>query len=256
MGDAPVELRDRIVRAAARLLSQGGREAVSTRAVSAAAGVQAPAIYRHFGDMHDLLHAAAREVLAGYVAEKRQAAPAADPVEDLRRGWDQHVAFGLANPAAYALLYADPITANGPEAQAGMVHLTALVARVAKAGRLRVSVPMAVKMIHAAGSGVTLTLITTSPEGRDLRLATAMRDAIFAAILTGDRAVANEAAERVVARAVGLRAVVDDTEGVLSAAERRLMTEWLDRIAEAETGRRPLPPSRRRGRRQTTRHTV
>jgi hypothetical protein len=35
------------VQAAARLLAEGGREAVSTRAVAAAAGVQAPTIYRH-----------------------------------------------------------------------------------------------------------------------------------------------------------------------------------------------------------------
>ncbi len=43
--------RDRILQAAARLLAEGGREAVSTRAVSSAAGVQAPTIYRQFGDM-------------------------------------------------------------------------------------------------------------------------------------------------------------------------------------------------------------
>jgi len=50
----------RIVRAAAELLTKGGLDAVSTRAVSAAAGVQPPAIYRRFGDMQGLLDAAAR----------------------------------------------------------------------------------------------------------------------------------------------------------------------------------------------------
>src|SRR4051794_36006940 len=51
--------RDRILQAAARLLAEGGREAVSTRAVSRAAGVQAPTIYRQFGDMQGLLDAVA-----------------------------------------------------------------------------------------------------------------------------------------------------------------------------------------------------
>ncbi|MGC5311828.1 helix-turn-helix domain-containing protein [Micromonospora zamorensis] len=41
--------RDRIVEAAGRLLAESGRDAVTTRVVSAAAGVQPPAIYRLFG---------------------------------------------------------------------------------------------------------------------------------------------------------------------------------------------------------------
>ena len=41
-----VGTKDRIVRVAADLLAEGGREAVSTRAVAAAAGVQVPTIYR------------------------------------------------------------------------------------------------------------------------------------------------------------------------------------------------------------------
>ncbi|WP_406044464.1 TetR/AcrR family transcriptional regulator [Micromonospora sp. NBC_00898] len=51
--------RDRIVRAAAALPAEGGREAVTTRAVSRAAGVQAPTIYRQFGNLRGLLDAAA-----------------------------------------------------------------------------------------------------------------------------------------------------------------------------------------------------
>ncbi|MGC4948582.1 TetR family transcriptional regulator, partial [Streptomyces sp. DT224] len=46
---APAESnRRRIIAAATRLLAEKGREAVSTRAVGAAAGVQAPTIYRLF----------------------------------------------------------------------------------------------------------------------------------------------------------------------------------------------------------------
>jgi len=52
--DQKPDARARIVRAATELLATGGRNAVTTRAVSAAAGVQAPTIYRHFGDMQSL----------------------------------------------------------------------------------------------------------------------------------------------------------------------------------------------------------
>src|SRR5580704_9268984 len=102
------DARSRIVRAAAELLATGGRNAVTTRAVSAAAGVQPPTIYRHFGDMQGLLSVVAREILTAHVREQAIRALTNDPVEDLRRGWDLHIAFGLANPDAFAMLYSAP----------------------------------------------------------------------------------------------------------------------------------------------------
>ena len=78
--------RDRIIRSAATLLADGGRDAVTTRSVSAAADVQSPAIYRHFGDMSGLLDAVAEHGFARYLAEKGALPPSGDPVEDLRRG--------------------------------------------------------------------------------------------------------------------------------------------------------------------------
>src|SRR6478752_9301633 len=94
--DSRPDARARILRAAAELLATGGRNAVTTRAVSAAAGVQPPTIYRHFGDMQGLLDVAARETLAIHLREKARLALTNDPVEDLRRGWDFFIEFGLA----------------------------------------------------------------------------------------------------------------------------------------------------------------
>ncbi|HLR84941.1 MAG TPA: helix-turn-helix domain-containing protein, partial [Nocardioidaceae bacterium] len=44
------QTRQRVIEAAIELLARDGRDAVTTRAVADAAGVQAPAIYRLFGD--------------------------------------------------------------------------------------------------------------------------------------------------------------------------------------------------------------
>lgn len=238
MGEQTVDVRERIMRAAAGLLAQGGREAVTTRAVSAAAGVQAPTLYRQFGDMRGLLHAVARETLAAYVRDKSAQEPGDDPVEDLRRGWDLHVAFGLANPAVYTLVYSDPaVAAEAPAARDGEAILHQLMARVARAGRLRVSVPHAARMMAAAGRGVTLSLITAPPQERDPRLAGAMREAVLAAITVapahGSADDEGAGADGVAARAVALRAVLPEAPGVLSPAERHLLGEWLDRLAGA-----------------------
>jgi AcrR family transcriptional regulator len=102
------------VQAAARLLAEGGREAVSTRAVAAAAGVQAPTIYRQFGDMRGLLDEVASYGFSTYLRDKTRRERAEDPVEDLRQGWDLHVEFGVANPALYKLMYGDPVPGASP----------------------------------------------------------------------------------------------------------------------------------------------
>ena len=66
------DTRSRIVDVAARLLQEEGSAAVTTRGVAEAAGVQAPAIYRLFGDKDGLLEAVAEYVMATYVSEKRR----------------------------------------------------------------------------------------------------------------------------------------------------------------------------------------
>src|SRR5687768_637552 len=97
----PPSTRGRIIAAAATLLGEGGREAVSTRAVSVAAGVQAPTIYRLFGDKQGLLDAVAEYGVQQWLASKMKQPVGIDPIDDLRRGWDHHVTFGLENPALY-----------------------------------------------------------------------------------------------------------------------------------------------------------
>jgi AcrR family transcriptional regulator len=227
----PKNTRERIVEAAAALLTEGGREAVSTRAVSAAASVQAPTIYRLFGDKQGLLDAVAGHGFASYLRGKAALEKTADPVEDLRRGWDLHVGFGLAQPAFYALIYGEPRPGvETPAARAAADILAAQVRRIAEAGRLRVSEERAAHLIHAAGSGMTFTLIALPPERRDLTLSALARESTIAAVTT-ETPAHPDADGGPVGRAVALRAVLPQA-AALSAAERGLLAEWLDRIAD------------------------
>ena len=238
MKERTIQVRERIIQAAAELLARGGREAASTRAVSIAAGVQAPVIYRLFGDMRGLLDAVAQAALAGYVRRKATRQPTADPVEELRRGWDQHVAFGLEHPVVYSLIYGDPAaSSDAPMAREGFASLLKLVERVAQAGLLRVSVPHAARLIAAGGEGVTLQLIATPVAARDPKLSSAMREAVVSAITlpvaSGEASEGTPGSDRVAARAVALRAVLGEAPGILSHAEQELLGEWLDRLASA-----------------------
>jgi AcrR family transcriptional regulator len=241
------DARARIVRAATELLASGGRPAVTTRAVSAAAGVQPPTIYRHFGDMQGLFEAVARDTLAAYAREKGSRVPTSDPLEDLRRAWDFHIGFGLAYPDMFALLYSDPSAdAFRPVIDEGVALLQVLVGRVAAAGRLRVDIAHATDLLHAAGTGVILTLAATPPEERDPRLSETILDAIVTAITVPASSVgpnegtdAAPAAERVAVHAVALRALLAEEPSVLSQAERQLLSDWLDRLATTRSSDTP-----------------
>jgi len=224
------DTRERILKAAAELLDSEGRDGLSTRAVSAAAGVQPPALYRLVGDKDGLLDAVAAYGFDEYLTSKRALGRSDDPVEDLRRGWDLHVEFGLSRPWFYALMYgeAKPGRTSNAAREADAM-LRGILMRVAEAGRLRVSVERAARLVHATGMGVVLSLIATPPGERDLELAEIARENVFARILTDEPMVLDD---DLPGRAVALRAALGETS-VLTDAERGLFTEWLDRIADA-----------------------
>jgi AcrR family transcriptional regulator len=227
--------RDRLIRETYRLLRESGRDAVSVRAVTAAAGVQAPTIYRQFGDLDGLLGEVANYGFAGYLASKEAMVASDDPVADLAHGWDMHIAFGLAEPGIYALMYGDPRPGPKPAAvQQARRMLREIVQRIAEAGRLRASVDQAVEMVDAAGAGVVLHLLELNPAERASGLSAAVRQAMISAVTLPDGAVAApeiEGTARVAALAVTLKESLGIHREGLSAAEHQLFTEWLDRLS-------------------------
>lgn len=220
--------RDRILEAAARLLDEGGPDAMSTRAVSTAAGVQAPAIYRLFRDKQGLLDAVTERGFEEYVVAKTTRERAADPVDDLRRGWDLHLDFGLSHPAIYTAIYGVPRPGEpSPAVRRADEILRGIVRRIAAAGRLRIDEATAAGMVQAAGRGVVLLLLTQPVEERDLHLAEVTREAVVAAITTDDATSAGTEPVAVAART--LAAALPDAAS-LTAGEKALLAEWLGRL--------------------------
>lgn len=225
-------VRDRILEAADALLRSGGPAALTTRAVATAAGVQAPTLYRLFEDKQGLLDATADYGLARYVAEKSSRRLSADPLENFRRAFDLHIAFGVDNPALFAIL-TTPRAAPSPAAEAGFNMLRHFVRALAAAGRLKVEQARATALVHAVGTGTILSLLNTPPQARDAGLATAAREALIAAITaTGAAPGAGPAVA-----AITLRANLDALDA-LTPGERHLMAELLDRVTA-----RPAPSS-------------
>lgn len=234
------DTRARIVDVAARLLREQGPAAVTTRGVAEEAGVQAPAIYRLFGDKDGLLEAVAEHVVATYVSAKAATVEAAaaddvDPLDDLHAGWKAQMDFGVANPTLFRLLSDPDRVVHSRAAQAGRHVLESRVHRVALTGRLRVSEQRCADLIQAAGVGTIQMLLSAPPEHRDPALADAMYEAVIAHILTNEP---DRSDNGLAATTVAFRAVLPHLE-MLTKAEQQLMAEWLDRAIDALSAHQP-----------------
>ncbi|MFB7509226.1 TetR/AcrR family transcriptional regulator [Streptomyces broussonetiae] len=234
MGEGKHAARYRVLQVAAELLEEGGSEAVSTRAVATAAGITAPTLYRMFGDKDGLLAELAAYGFEMYLAEKHEAlSRSEDPVADLYRGWDLHVDFGLRHPAFYVLMYGTARPGRTPPA-ADEAHalLVGLLDRTAAAGRLRVPVEEATRVVHAATTGAALALIGEEAPQRDLSTSTRLRNIVIGSITT-DPPVTTAA--DLPSRALALDAALTLEDGAtlpLRDTEAALLRDWLHRLAE------------------------
>ena len=228
--DLPAPARDRILSAAEQLIAEIGVEGATTRAIAEAAGVQAPTIYRLFGDKEGLLDAVAEGALSTFVAAKAHRGRHPDPVEELRAGWDRQVAFALAHPGIFAIMTAHPETSRNSRAYLkGIAILRDKMQAVAASGRLRMPEARALDLLHGSATGIIATLLGQLPEDRDPALSAEARDAAIAAI-TGEASGGADSGAAGAANA--LRAALPDLGG-LSAGETLLLSELLDRIAKS-----------------------
>lgn len=218
--------RERLLDAAAELVSAAPGEDFSLRAVCDRAGVQLPTLYHFFGNKDGLVEAVVERGFELYLRLKQEHPSSGDPVQDLRDGWDAHVAFGLANPGFYSLMYGTVRPGSAPRAQEGPNQvLRALTGRAADQGRLVVDPDQAAAHVLAANVGVTLRQIVRAEA--DPALSAAVRDATIAAI-TGTSAGTGAEPRDDLRRAAEHAAARPE---VLGEAETRLLMDWLGRLA-------------------------
>jgi AcrR family transcriptional regulator len=210
-----------MILAAADLIAASPGEDFSLRAVCEAVGVKMPTLYHFFGSKQGLIDAVIAHGFDLYLGEKSSMESSGDPIQDIRAGWDAHVAFGLANPGFYTLMYGKVRPGYSPEAQSRPSEiLRALTARAAEQGRLLVPSEQAAAHILVANIGVTLRqIILAAP---DPGLSHAVREGVISAI-TGKGTRADDP----LTTAIEIAAANPD---VLGRAETQLLIEWLGRL--------------------------
>ena len=181
-----------------------------------------------------MLDAVAERAYERFVAEKSGRKILADPLEDLVRGWDDYIAFGLANPAVFHLSVSVYPSAPSKAAVAGRAVLSEKVARVAQSGRLRVSEDSAVDLIQSSATGCILSLLAKPSDQRN-DLASQTRNAIFSHILNDQPGIETGAFSGL---AIALKARLGETTA-LSPGERLLLNELLERLCASGEDIRP-----------------
>jgi AcrR family transcriptional regulator len=110
-GDLPAAC----VRAAVELLEEGGRSALSLRAVARRAGVSAAAPYRHYADREALVSAVAAVGYRELAARLAAAHPAPSTPEQLASVAVAYVQFAIERPALFRIMFSEPCDRDNEE---------------------------------------------------------------------------------------------------------------------------------------------
>ena len=167
-----------ILDAALVILEAQGPEGLTTRVVCEAAGIKAPTLYHHFGDKSGLERALVQRGLEEFMQRKRAPAASADPLEQLRFGWDVTLEFALKRPALYAL-FAQQVRAQPALVADAYALMQARVQRLVDMGRFRGPLDEATRAVWAASQGA-LSLVQQGAQRKDVE---ATSELLFKAVV-------------------------------------------------------------------------
>lgn len=137
--------RERLIEGAIELVSKGGENALTLRALGDHCGLSRGAPYRHFEDKDALIRAVAA---AGFreLARKMRRAVAAKRENALPPAMDAYITWAMRNPAWYGITFrnraASPASGvNDPELTASALELFELVTELISEGQATGAIP-------------------------------------------------------------------------------------------------------------------
>lgn len=175
--------RRRLLRAARELLSEHGPQGATARAICDKAGVRAPTLYYHFGDLFRLHQAAVNasflEIMAGYRRHSR----VLGAVAAVRQAWEALMYFATAEPLMARLLI-EAVVENRPPAALALTltRLRSDMDDLAARGGLAVSGEVATGMLWTAAVGAVC--LATNAKADPVQCAQ-VSDALLETILAG-----------------------------------------------------------------------
>jgi AcrR family transcriptional regulator len=124
---------DLLVAAADLIGAHGEMESVSLRAVARRAGVSPTAVYRHFDDHIELLRSAVDYCWSTFYEQLRAAHDSSDdPFASFRAMGDAYIAYALAHPGQYRVLFSDKVDLGDGDSPGGLAAFQLLVDAVSR----------------------------------------------------------------------------------------------------------------------------
>jgi AcrR family transcriptional regulator len=180
------EVREALLSAALAIAITDGVDAVSTRAVCSAVGVQAPTLYHHFGDRGGLIRAVVDRAFEEYFAQKDAVIPpGSTPEQEVGVGWDRHVAFARAYPGLYPAMY--PLSGQpSSHLKRSAALLRAGFDRLAREGALApgITAHLADASLRAALRGVAHAVAAEPNSPDNQQVSATVRDALISRLIT------------------------------------------------------------------------
>lgn len=174
--------RRRILEAGTDLLAASPDGDISVRTLCEAANVTPAAVQRLFPDKATLIVAIAELAFESYFSVKQEHAESADPVQDIKDGWDAHLTFALEHRNHYKAMFIPGVDA--PTRVVRQMHdlLVERLERCAAARPLAIDPATGAQMILAANTGAALSMISRPAVYPDRRFFEHLRDGVMAAI--------------------------------------------------------------------------
>ncbi len=188
-GEGHVRRREILV-AAEKIFVDCGYEGATIRKIADEVGVTSTALYMHFKDKSEILLEICETAFARLMGSHDMIrARKSDPSTRVREMLDAYMAFGLANPNAYRLVFCTRPQEAEDGAQSVAQRLgrqvfdsfEESVAEVAAAGKLKADPELAAQTLWAGCHGV-VALVITKPYfawASEKQLTTTMLDALF-----------------------------------------------------------------------------
>jgi len=131
-GEGDTLRTDLLVAAADLIGAHGEMESVSLRAVARQAGVSPTAVYRHFDDHVELLRGAVDHCWSTFYDQLRTASDSSDdPFVAFRAMGDAYIAYALAHPGQYRVLFSNKVDLGDGDAPGGLAAFQLLIDAVA-----------------------------------------------------------------------------------------------------------------------------
>lgn len=150
-----------------RLLNERGRKGATARAICKEAGVGAPVIYHHYGDLAGLYKAAIDESFRLIATRYTRSAETKGPVQGIRDSWALCMRFAYKQPRMCRIVIEHTLAGEPPYAVVSTLQNIARdIAGLEAEGRLNYSAEAAFQMLWVGALGSSAFISTERENGK------------------------------------------------------------------------------------------